>query len=146
METQSYDETTMENMLGVPAGRNPRRVSYRAPLDNYEPAPRVTEYGKLVEYDHDGETRYMRATDDSEIPLGCVFIIDDGNTARPYYAGGHHDGFSAPLYPEGRVPFEMLFPFPVNPDGKRRPDNGAVIDYSGWSLGPRKMYHLKIAR
>src|SRR5215471_16787341 len=145
----SYDESAEEHMFGIPADRRPRFVSYRAALDNYEPVPRRTETGRLVAYDDpeleiSGQVRFMRATDRSDIPAGSVFIIDDGLTARPYYGGSYGEGKPSPLYPEGREPYEILYPFPVNPDGRTRPDNGRVIDFSGWVLGPRKAYLLKI--
>jgi hypothetical protein len=150
MDTKSYAETTEENMFGIPADRNPRFVTYTAALDNYEPVPRNIETGRLVEYDDDRETsgqpRYMRATLRSDIPERAIFIIDDGLTARPYYSGGRHPGTTAPLYPEGCEPHEILMPFPVNPEGRTRPDSGRVIDYSNWFLGPRKAYLLKISR
>jgi len=148
MDTLSYAETTEDAMFGIPADRNPRFVSYTVALDNHDPARNIAQ-GRLVEYDEPGETsgqpRYMRAADGG-IPAGSILIIDDGLTARPYWGGGGNAGEPAPLYPEGSAPRELLYPFPVNPEGKARPDNGRVIDYTGWMLGPRRAYHLKITR
>ena len=155
METQSYAETTEENMFGIPAGFSPRFVSYMTALDNYEPVPRVIEHGLLVEYDDPGEIsgqpRYMRANERSSIARGSVFLLDDGKTVRPYYGGGFHLGTASPLYPEGCEPHEILYPFPCNPHGATRPDRvlpdrEQVIDYSGLLIGPRKAYLLKIRR
>jgi hypothetical protein len=150
VNTQTYAETTEERMFGIPAARSPRFVRYETAMDNYEPSPRKIEYGNLVEYDDpaevSGQPRYMRSTRRSAIPEGVIFIIDDGTTARPYYAGGGSPGNPAPLYPEGSEPREILYPFPVNPDGKTRPDDGRVIDFSAWLPGPRKAYLLKVTR
>jgi hypothetical protein len=154
MDTISYAETTEDRMFGIPDDRNPRFVRYAAAMDNYEPVPRRTECERLVEYDEPGESsgqpRYMRAVPPAghgtAIPPGSIFIIDDGKTARPYYGGGLNPGTPSPLYPGGRVPTEMLCPFPVNPDGKTRPDGKGLIDFTNWLLGPRKAYLLKIAR
>lgn len=128
------------DVMGIPADRNPRRVSYTCAMDNYEPAPRKVEYGSLVEYDalpedSAGQPRYMRDCSESAIPERAVFIIDDGLIARPYYGGGRH--------PERNT--EILTSFPVNPESKTSPD-GRIIDFSTWMLGPQKMYHLKIER
>lgn len=65
----------------------------------------------------------------------AVYVLDDGKTAVPYYVCGWQRD-------QGGV---WVQPFPTNPDGKRRADNGEVIDYSGWALGPCRMYHLKIS-
>jgi hypothetical protein len=156
MDALTYAETTEDRLFGIPAKRTPRFVRYEAAMDNYEPVPRKVEYGRLVEYDDPdlevtGQPRYMRSTRRSDIPEGSIVIIDDGLTARPYYGGGGNPGTPAPLYPEGSEPREILCPFPVNPDGKTRPDRvfpdrEQVIDYSNWMLGPRKAYHLKITR
>lgn len=149
MDTISYADSTEDRMFAVPAERHPRFIGYTAAMDNHEPV-RQMESGRLVEYDEPAETsgqpRYLRATRTSDIPAGSIIIIDDGYIARPYYGGSHQPGTPSPLYPEGCEPFEILFPFPVNPDGKRRPDNGEVIDFSFWFLGPRKAYLLKITR
>lgn len=65
----------------------------------------------------------------------AAYVIDDGNVALPYYAAG--SGASG-----DRV---FLHPYPTNPGGVRtRPDTGDPADFSGWILGPRKTYHLKI--
>lgn len=148
METIGYEQSTEEAMFGIPAERNPRFVSYRTALDNYEPFPRRTETGRLVAYDDPDETsgqpRYLRATGRSDIPAGSYLILSDGKTARPYWGGSHQPGKPSPLYPEGCEPFEILMPFPVNPDGKLRPDNHRVIDFTGWLVGPRKAYLLII--
>jgi hypothetical protein len=150
METIPYAQTTLEHMLGVPADRNPRIVRYTVALDNYEPVPRRTETGDLVEYDDNSETsgqpRYFRTLAGTSFAEQSVYIIDDGRVARPYYGGSFNLGKPSPLYPEGREPVELLYPFPVNPGGRRRPDNGREIDFTTWMLGPRKCYHLKIAR
>lgn len=63
------------------------------------------------------------------------FILDDGKSAQILYVTGwgpFHDSIWLGL-------------FPVNPNGATRPDNGRVIDYSTWQLGPRRTYHLKLS-
>ena len=73
--------------------------------------------------------------DGSELTIP-VDSIDDGSAVVPHYVGGWNKKFT-------RV---FLYPFPVNPDGRRRHDNGRVIDYSTWAIGPRRSYHVKVQR
>lgn len=65
----------------------------------------------------------------------AVYLLDDGLTVRAHYVAGWQPN-------TGKV---YLHPFPVNPDGRTRPD-GRVIDYSTWALGPRRCYHVKVQR
>lgn len=67
----------------------------------------------------------------------AVYLIDDGATVTPLYVAGWHDAA------DGKIDRLFLQPFPVNPDGRTRPD-GRVIDYSTWQLGPRRCYHVKV--
>lgn len=153
------DGTPDATPLDVPAAQNPRIVGYRVSLDNKEGKGHREEWGTLKEYDApDGGVRYLRPVLCSDILPGPIFIIDDGKTALPYYSGGHQPGMLRTDIDLSlkqthqdrtaweRLPFEILTPFPVNPDGRMRPDGRGVIDYSDWLLGPKKCYHLKIQR
>lgn len=66
----------------------------------------------------------------------AVYILDNGQSARPYYVAGYHDAVPGMVY---------LHPFPTNPGGRKRTDNGRSIDYSAWKLAPSRCYHVKIA-
>lgn len=75
----------------------------------------------------------------------AVYLIDDGDTVRPHYVGGW-----AAASKDSEITTQRdvvwLYPFPTNPDGRKRPDNGRVVDYSTWALGPRRCYHVKVQR
>lgn len=114
--------------------------SYRwwCALDNHEPR-RAEASGTLDmdEYPGDrGPWIVLRDTSDLREPTNAVYLVDDGATVTAWYVAGWNP----------RDPGVVLNPFPTNPDGRTRPDNGRVIDYSTWSLGPRRAYHLKIRR
>lgn len=113
---------------------------FRVALDNHEPARRV----------HDGVLRTFTRRDGKpviEIPFPeivfgqgftneSLFLVDDGKTVVPHYISGWNDTREEqPIW---------LSPFPTNPRGETRPDNGKVIDYSDMLWGPRKTYHLKV--
>ena len=106
-------------------------------LDNHEPR-RAEASGTLDRYAHpvtDVPTIVLRETSDLREPTNAVYLVDDGDTVEPWYVAGWNP----------RDPGIILNPFPVNPGGERtRPDNGRPIDYSAWSLGPRRAYHLKV--
>lgn len=140
-DVQSYDETTEENLFGVPAEFSPRFVSYTVALDNYEPVPRAWESGRLVAWDDHDETRYYIRGDSAMVRGEFMVILDDGVTITPLWSGGHNAGNPAPLYPEGSSPKVMLFPFPVN----HVTESGKAADFSNWQLGPRRCYHLKVS-
>jgi hypothetical protein len=106
-------------------------------LDNYE--PRRAEMDGTLER----STHAVTGNDTIVIlpPLGlkdstnAVYLIDDGETVTAWYVAGWNP----------KDPGLILNPFPVNPGGERtRPDNGRPVDYSAWSLGPRRAYHLKV--
>lgn len=68
----------------------------------------------------------------------AVWIIDDGQTVRPYYTVMYHET-------EDTVGLKS-FPTHFRADGSReiRPDNGREVDMSGWMIGPATAYHLKV--
>lgn len=115
-----------------------QRYVWSCILDNYNPARR-TAAGRLGMLDHPvtGTPTVILPGDD--FATSDVFALDDGASVTLWYVAGW-DGMGLP---DGAF---VLNPFPVNPDGRTRPDNGRVIDYSGWLLGPRTMRHLKITR
>lgn len=113
-------------------------ISYGVQLDNYSPA-RNYGAGLAAVYaaTDDGTGRPETITlDPSGMPLGTddVYLMDDGATVRPFYVAGWRKD----------APELYLQPFPV--DGGTRADNGRPVDMSGWQLGPRKAWHLKVRR
>lgn len=113
-------------------------------LDRYEP-PRDYGTGTLEEFTwpDDGRVTY-RLPDGLEVfreVTKAVFLIDDGRTVRPLYVTGW----------SGANNYVTLAPFPVNvhDDGTprmRADDPARPVDYSTWSLGPSRAYHLKVTR
>lgn len=66
----------------------------------------------------------------------ALYLVDDGKTVVPHYVSGwNFEKDGDPMW---------LDAFPTNPDGETRADNGRVIDYSDWMMGPKKAYHLKV--
>jgi hypothetical protein len=131
----------------IPADRNPVPFRWRAALDNYEPT-REYAYGTATAYvTFDGEDTAVRIEDGLDLLRDAhrsLFVIDNGRTAEPFYVAGWHGGNPSPSYPKGHRPYILLRPFPTNPNNRTRADNGRVIDYSDWMLGPRRTYHLKV--
>jgi hypothetical protein len=144
----SYGESLEGSMFGIPAEFGPELLTYRAALDNDEPAPRVIAHGKIVRWvNSDGVVHYQISTERAAMQADdmqrAVYLIDDGAAVSACYVCAHHNGGPSPLYPEGCEPFVMLAPFPLSVG--TRPDNGQPVDMSGWMLGPRRAYHLKIS-
>lgn len=71
--------------------------------------------------------------------MPTVWVIDDGARALPFY--GSIQMTSRDTRYVG--PYALAHPYPVNPDGATT-DDGRVIDYMGWMLGPARSWHLKI--
>lgn len=69
-----------------------------------------------------------------------VWVIDDGHTVTPCYGQIQFTSLDTQIV----GPYALVHPYPVNPNGDRRPDNGRVIDYSTWHLGPARSWHIKI--
>lgn len=111
-------------------------VSWWTPLDNHEPVHRRSAGGYGVAYKRCDGAAGFKFWPGNEVTEArrAIYIVDDGKTAVPYYVAGWKDEQAA----------VFLQAFPVNPDGRTRSDNGQVIDYSGWVMGPRRVYHLKV--
>jgi hypothetical protein len=114
--------------------------------DNYDP-PRERVLVKADVYAPEGwRPEPVVALEVSQLKDGhrAVYLIDDGSTVRPHYVGGWAaSGEASEITTQRDVVW--LYPFPVNPDGRTRPD-GRVFDYSTWALGPKRCYHVKVVR
>lgn len=114
-------------------------------LDNYQPARSFT--AGTLEWTTDAQgtpTGILRGIDDLKDPQKGLFLLDDGKSTRVMYVAGwsRKDPASEITAAADNL---WLHDIPVNPDGARRSDNDQVIDYSGWHLGPRRIYHLKLS-
>jgi hypothetical protein len=123
-----------------------RRFDYWCAMDNYDQtsarAVQTRSTGDLyapdTAWEGQSETIILPNGLDIFVPVSesqprINFIIDDGESVRVFYVAGWHDTDK----------YLLLHPFPVN-TGAVRPDNGRPVDYSGWALGPRKTFHLKV--
>lgn len=133
-------------ILGVPMDRHPVLLHYTSALDNHEPTRRFA-YGPIVRYTaHDGDPAWKLIYDPEEFKEAhdrAVFAVDDGQSVTiTYVSGGSAPAEDTPDH-ERHL---FLSPFPVNPDGRTRPDDGRLIDYGNWMLGPHKCYHLKVSQ
>jgi hypothetical protein len=114
-------------------------VHWSTPLDNYEPArAHATGYGVCYIHKVTQEPGFKFWPGDQLRDITrAILILDDGKVAAPYYCAGWNSKDET----NGYVLFQ---PFPTNPHGRTRPDTGQPADYSGWVLGPRRAYHLKL--
>jgi hypothetical protein len=105
-------------------------------LDNFRPVARetTTVRGSVHEMPGHRETVVLSQTEGLKDPTASIYLLDDGDSVRPHYVAGWHP-VTGDLY---------LHPFPLSQG--TRPDNGRPVDMSGWALGPRRCYHLKISR
>lgn len=96
---------------------------FRSPLDNHEPARRWMYGGGWFYYNpalrHDG----VLIENAREFPdaFKAGWLIDTGDIVKAYYAAGWHHAFD----------YILLHQFPTD---------------ASWTLGPRRYYHLKVAR
>lgn len=137
------ENRAVQYALNLASDRRAYVFAFTCALDNHEPSPRAVAYGHGVSYLWaDRQTPGFTVWADEFAALGkraferltrAVFVVDDGKTVTPYYCAGWKDS-------DGVVMFE---PFPTNPDGRKRDDNGRTIDYASWMLGPRTMLHMK---
>lgn len=116
-----------------------RTFHYAVALDNHTPTRQFgSGTGSLylpdTAWNGQSETIILHDVENFRDFERSNFIIDDGKSVRVFYLAGWN--------PIGTMLY--LQPFPTNPNGATRPDNGRVIDYSSWALGPRKTFHLKI--
>lgn len=136
MNTQRTDSTLdWAREHGVP-------FSFTTLLTNHEPPRHYHNgHGWYYSLESTGETGIILA---DILPSGidATYLVDDGDTVRPYYVAGY-----GPAREEEET-YVLLRPFPTNtnPDGlaKWRADNGRPVDYSSWIHGPRRAYHLKV--
>lgn len=115
--------------------------TFTAAADNYEPAPRNYLSGTLAVYEmpaeQTGRTLARVLCFSSDVPKQAhhaIYLLDDGSSVTAYYVAGWRPDLSE-IY---------LQTFPLN-DGTIRPDNGRPVDFSGWLLGPRTAFHLKLS-
>lgn len=119
-----------------------RNVSFTCALDNYEPVARSTGRSLLEEWhETDGSIVYrLVGWKDERDAVKALYLIDDGRSVRPYYVAGWSQD-------RDRITLHS-FPTDYRPDGSRRmraDDERRSVDYSGWMLGPRRAYHLKVS-
>lgn len=111
------------------------QFTYRALLDNYDP-PRTDTIGLGWRYDMTplGRGKGIVLNDGSDFRDADdgVWLLDDGKSVDVYYTAGWHP----------RHRYLIIHPFPLSVG--TRPDNGRDIDMSGWLLGPRRAFHLKV--
>jgi hypothetical protein len=130
----------------LPAECEARVVKYRGPLDSHA-VTRAWVGGYAVRYTAKNDAgralaiwsddfHEMSATARAKL-LNAVFLIDDGRTVVPHYVTGW-----SPASQSGLI---FLHPFPTNPDGRTRSDNGRVIDYDDWFVSARRCYHLRVS-
>jgi hypothetical protein len=111
-----------------------RAMHYKfiAAADNYEPCPRNYLRGTLTTsqgYDsRSAIVTFENAPDDAR---KAVYILDFGNRVEVQYVSGWAMNGSA-IY---------LQPFPLS---KGTLWDGRPIDMSGWMIGPRRAFHLKL--
>lgn len=119
------------------SSRTPDRVvQWRVQLDNYDP-PREFAAGVADWYDARDDhprtpTIVLRNAGDLKAALRAVYLIDTGSSVTAWYTAGWN-AQQTDIY---------LQPFPLSVG--TRPDNGRPVDMSGWALGPRLSYHLKV--
>lgn len=119
------------------ARQHGRAFHWQAALDNYSPArsyatgegwefrpPQQGEAGGIV---LDG-ARILR------FALRAVYLIDDGDSVRPFYVVCFGPGGEDPV---------VLHQFPLVGDPA---SHSVLVDPSAWHLGPRPAYHLKAVR
>lgn len=113
---------------------------YRArfQLDNHDPAREWAELS-LFHYSRGEQSGWVldNAAGLVREAEQAVYLLDDGRVEVCYVAGWDGGG-------DGAI---ILHPIPVNthPNGAPvRGGDGNPADYSGWQLGPRRAYHVKI--
>lgn len=112
------------------------KYTFTAVADNYE-VPRGHLYGTLVtDQGYNGRSDILTFDSAVKDAHKAIYVLDFGTRVEVrYVAGWNGNG-------EGKTYRIFLQPFPLS-EGTR-PDNGRPIDMSGWMLGPRKAFHLKL--
>jgi hypothetical protein len=114
---------------------------WRARINNYEGKRHEYARGELA-YIHDAQgnpTVALKGTHGLPDWQKSLFILDNGTTARIMYVAGWKS-----YGDHGELDVAWLQDLPMN--GGNRPDNGRQVDMSGWELGPKKTYHLKVTQ
>lgn len=108
------------------------RYTFKALADNYN-VPRGHLYGTLLTgqgFDKKSDIlRFEAAPKDAHT---AIYVLDFGTHVGVRYVAGWNNVMQE----------IFLQSFPVN--GGTRPDNGRPVDMSGWMLGPRRAFHLKL--
>ena len=108
------------------------RYTFTAAADNYE-VPRGYLRGSVeTEQGHEGKSSVLIFESAPKDACKALYVLDFGTHVEVRYVAGWQ--------PKGYRIF--LQPFPLS-EGTR-PDNGRPIDMSGWLLGPRRAFHLKL--
>ena len=111
------------------------KYTFKAVADNYE-VPRSHLYGTLVtDPGYDGKSDILTFEGTVKDAHKAIYVLDFGTRVEVrYVAGWNGNG-------EGKTYLIFLKPFPLSV-GTR--SDGRPIDMSGWMLGPRKAFHLKL--
>ncbi len=111
-------------------------VFWSGPMDNFVPARKTAHGYAVIGPGVDGTlTMSLRTRGMVRDGHRAVYVVDDGKTAIPMYAGSYNR--------KGEPDQVTLKGFAVNPDG-RRDDRGRVVDNANWWVGPTRFYHIKI--
>ena len=105
--------------------------------DRYDP-PRNYLHGTIVtDQGYDRRSHVLTFDEGPRESLRTengIYVLDYGTHIEVRYVAGWN------LTDRYRV---FLQAFPLN-DGTQRSDNGLRVDFSGWMLGPRNAFHLKM--
>lgn len=78
----------------------------------------------------------------------ALYIVDDGQTVRPYYVACYRAAgtFTHPYIGEHDAHL-VLHPFPTERTADGAPimrADGSAVNYSTWMLSPRRAFHVKV--
>lgn len=124
--------------------RYPEVSFFHTELDGHRPARETASGHILFHTTSDGHTRAVTVWRDDFSGTAArdlhrsILLIDDGSTVTPYYSAG----WSGENSDHPDVVF--FHPYPTNPNGRRRDDNGEIIDYRTWIHAPARAFHVKV--
>jgi hypothetical protein len=105
--------------------------TFTAAADNYEPVPRNYLRGTLETFHRSAHKSDVLLIDNPPNDAHkAIYVLDFGAGVKVRYVAGWN----------GEKFFLQPFPLSVG----TRPDNGRPVDMSGWMLGPRRAFHLKL--
>lgn len=111
------------------------KYTFTAVADNYE-VPRGHLYGTLVtDQGYDGKSDVLIFEGTVKDAHKAIYVLDFGTRVEVRYVAGWNGNGG------GKADRIFLQPFPLSV-GTR--SDGRPIDMSGWTLGPRRAYHLKL--